>query len=779
MEEKSLVEVAKDNLKPSATKSTTKPPINKLWDKNKTYLLVIFLLIFTGLFYQSMLGNGMAGGGDFYNYQLTFLEFLKSSFAKSQSILWNPYIGTGVPMTIFSPIFYPVNFLYFFTPLHFYMLLFYLIHFLIAFIGTYLLARSYEGSKAAAIIAAMIFILSGFFSIRVYMGHTDLVAAAVYIPWQFLMVNKYFKTTDYRYLLLLAPLLSLQIFTGNLQIGYYAALVSGFYFLAQLFFEKKKHKRLFRLKSMLWFTVANLLGLGLAIFSWLPSQASAFFTTRGGTLPFEIVASYAQPFDKILLMIFPTPFIKALTYEGINFFGLTPLILVIIALIKHRQRWVVWFFFSLIILTILVASGENSPLFRLFYYILPGFSSMRAHSRVLIFLILAVAILSAFGFDSLMASLIRLRNSQRFSKVLPKMLIGGGISLVILAFPLRFSGQLIATIFSRYFIFVYMVTFGFLFIGLSLFLTKKINRTIWLVVFSIILGITYYKFNYPYLTPHNFTYPVKSDREIAEFIKSIDSDKGYRVWHDTNFEDDYLPRLFNFSQFGVNEAQLLGRNWLSNSYLQLKEQRPLTHEDYVTTNIALLATKINLKLFGVKYFVSVKPDLEDVDLKPVKMFTYKKDYGLTSFPVYLYEFANPNQLFYFQEKKEDFESRVSAADQKGIKLITYEQNRAVVQIDNNTQTDKYLVFNDLNFPGWKAKVNNQETAIETINLGVKGIKAPSKAKVEFVYQPPFWTQALFISFISLTIFLSLLSVPYFLKKRSKSAVTLSKSNSAA
>lgn len=760
--------------------TSSKKPFQIL-DKNKLQLLAIALLIFVGLFYQTIFEPGVSGGGDFYNYQLTFLEFLKSSLSKSQSILWNPYIGGGVAMTIFAPIFYPFNFLYLFTSLQFYMVLFYLGHFLLAFFGTYLLARSYERSRSASVVAAMVYSLSGFFAIRVYMGHTDLVAAASLIPWQFFLINCYFKTKIPKFLLFLTLPLSLQIFTGNLQICYYSVIGYSLYFFTHLLLGKKTNFR-FKLKSLLWFAMANSLGLGLSSFSWLPSQASAFFTTRGYPLPFEEASSFSQPLGKSLLMVFPTPFVKVLIYEGINFFGLIPLLLTVIGVVVYRKRWVVWFFVALVVLTLLVSSANQTPLFTLLYKLLPGFSNMRAHTRSLILLLLGIAVLSAYGFDPVLEKLAHWRSKAKLSTRLMSTFVLCGIILTLPSLLQLIHLQSFPLFLSRYYLLVYLLSSGILLILLTLYLAKRITRLFLLVTFGIVLGFSFYKFDWPYLKPNAFTYPVKADQEIAQFIKKIDKGQNYRVWHDINIEsNDSLPRIFNFAQFGVPEAQVLGRNWQSNSFMQMKEQKLLSPKDFITSSSNLVFNKTNLKLFGIKYVVSIKKDLEDTDLKLLKSFVVEKDYGSTKFTVYLYFFSNPNPLFYFQDSKEEFSKYIAEENQAHIKVLSYEQNKAKVQISSvpKVSGEQYLVFNDLNFPGWQALVNGRTVPIETINFGVKGVKVSKEvAEVEFNFKPPLWDLSLFLSSFSFLVILGLISISY-LKKPTKSTATLSKSNLAA
>jgi|SRR3989344_3847004 len=722
----------------------------------------IFPLIFAGLFWESLFKGGIVAGGDFLNFQLVFLNFLKTTILNAQPPFWNPYIGGGIPMTLFSPIFYPINFLYLFLNLNWFLIVFYFSHFIIATFGMYFLARSFALSKFSAFFSAIIFVLAGYFSLRVYLGHTDLVAAISWIPLQFYLVSEYFRFKKFKFLFFLSLPISAQLLTGHFQISYYSLIFITAFFVFKVVTSYKEDKNLVVILPI--YLMAVVFGIGIASPSWLPSLASIPDTTRDLPLTLSEVASFSQSLNKLQLAIFPWPFQRVLPSEGINFIGLFPLFLATLGfLVSFKKYKEVWFFLFIIIISLLISVGTDTPFFKLLYDYLPGFSSMRAHTRSLIFVNLGIAFLAGCGSDFILKKLPVSRHKY-FSNFWLVLLLGTAAFILIFAPVIKTGFPALTILFQKYYLNIYLPSLGFILLILILFAKKLVNLFVLKTFFVLIIIANFYSFDWDYLKPANYEIPLKSDQEIATFIKEQDPQNLYRVWVETGIEEDYLPRSLNLAQFSVYEANNVGWNWQPKAYLRLKEYRYLEKEDYgkISNNFPL--DKKTLKLFNVGYIVSLKNNLADEEIKFLKSFEVEKNYGLKKYTIYVYSLEDPLPRFYLTEKpilKDNGISTVTVIS-NNIKIGRLEPSKIELSVSSPQET--YLVFNELNFKGWEAKVDNVGTNIEEVNFGEKGVKLnKGNHLVRFKFEPPYWKLSLTITAISFFILSVLLIFSHFKK----------------
>jgi hypothetical protein len=80
------------------------------------------------------------------------------------------------------------------------------------------------------------------------------------------------------------------------------------------------------------------------------------------------------------------------------------------------------------------------------------------------------------------------------------------------------------------------------------------------------------------------------------------------------------------------------------------------------------------------------------------------------------------------------ESSQSAPDNSSIVVLEYTADNLMLNV--STDRDRYLVFSDTFFPGWRAWIDDKEVEIYRTNGIVKGIVVPSgDHEVRFLYDP--------------------------------------------
>jgi hypothetical protein len=88
-----------------------------------------------------------------------------------------------------------------------------------------------------------------------------------------------------------------------------------------------------------------------------------------------------------------------------------------------------------------------------------------------------------------------------------------------------------------------------------------------------------------------------------------------------------------------------------------------------------------------------------------------------------------------------------------------EYGRERVVIEAQAKRRSLLVLTDLHYPGWKATVNGHEVPIQRVNYLLRGIALyPGPARIEFTYEPASWRIGWILSLAALVALLGVLAV---------------------
>jgi hypothetical protein len=163
---------------------------------------------------------------------------------------------------------------------------------------------------------------------------------------------------------------------------------------------------------------ARVVGLGLAAVAFGFALASVNFlpfidyidqSPRGGPgRGYEFAIAYSMPVAEIAAVAVPEMQGYLETYHGTNpfklhteYIGAVALLLAALGLYYSRRDRRFWFFGGLAVFTLTLAFGGNTPIYRLYYALLPGTQKFRAPSICFFLFSLAIVAMAALALEEL------------------------------------------------------------------------------------------------------------------------------------------------------------------------------------------------------------------------------------------------------------------------------------------------------------------------------------------------------------------------------------------
>ena len=296
-----------------------------------------------------------------------------------------------------------------------------LAHLCLAAAGMFAFARAWRLPYPAAALAGLVFTLGNF--LQAQMHHENIVRTASWIPLVLACVELALRSASWRgqlrWTALAAAALGLaglSLHSQMLAIGLLTLAMYGAFrwavgpVPAATGAVRRLTARLVAVARVCVPVV--LVGFGLAAVQLAPLIELAGYSARGNGIPYSESAAYSVTPYGLAQLIFPYVFRGPGSaqwglwthWESYVYVGLAPVVLGVIALACVRRREIVgWGIIGAIGLTL--SLGQYSPI-NLHYmlWLLPGLSGLRAPGRFTFIVVLAAAMLAAYGLAWLMGS---------------------------------------------------------------------------------------------------------------------------------------------------------------------------------------------------------------------------------------------------------------------------------------------------------------------------------------------------------------------------------------
>lgn len=314
----------------------------------------------------------------------------------------------------------------------------------IAFLSSLALFKKITGRLEWASLLAFLYALNPQFFTHIYGGHDGKMMVFSIAPLAVLGLIQIIRDGNFKGMLLMTASVVYMIVSSHIQLTYFFLWGAGLFTLFEVFQQPiAARARLIRLGV----AAAGLaLALGISSFQIIPpyqytTQQSVRSTGEKTTMGHAVSWSLHQ--EELASMLVPG-FLQAdiqqeQTYWGHNSFKLnhdsagallTFLAFLGLFVAKNRRAAIFWFVGSAVALS--YALGAHSPLFALWYKILPGVKNFRAPSMAIFWVPLAMAMMAAPVLDTL-------RDKESRARLFPGFILF--LSLVAIVVGARFAWE--------------------------------------------------------------------------------------------------------------------------------------------------------------------------------------------------------------------------------------------------------------------------------------------------------------------------------------------------
>ncbi len=358
--------------------------------------------------------------------------------------LWTQALGNGAPLLANhqSAVFYPPHFLFLLFPVERALGYSLALHVALAGLFAWLWARQLGLGSLGRLVTALAYAGSGFL-----VGHAlfpSMVEAAAWLPLLFLLADRLAKHRRVGDALALGATLGVQFLAGHAQLWYYGLWAIGAYVLYTGCRTGKMGKD--RLHVALLLGLAVVVAAGAAAVQMLPTGELAAHSHRADGADWDFAMTYSFWPWRLITLLAPDFFGHPADgdysgyghyWEDNGYLGLLPLLLAGLAVAGWlrrktsprdrayiRRNEAIPFLLVMVAAALILALGENTPIYPLVFRYVPGFGGFQAPVRFLYLYTFAVATLAGIGADG-----FRLSYPTQYTS---RLALAGGVALALL-----------------------------------------------------------------------------------------------------------------------------------------------------------------------------------------------------------------------------------------------------------------------------------------------------------------------------------------------------------
>ncbi|HLY67169.1 MAG TPA: oligosaccharide flippase family protein [Chloroflexota bacterium] len=721
-------------------------------------------------------------------------QVLLDAVHQRQLPLWNPYILGGTPFLApgQASVLYPFVLLWLILPLAYAYGYFAALHLLFAGVGAYAFLRVSGRSRTAGVIAGLTYM----FSTRLVTSilWPQMIGAIVWLPLLLLLVELIMRQSRAHWPLLPAiagaVLLGISILAGHIEASVYVMAALALYGLSRVVAEEVVRRQpsgvddeelsavsyqlsgeqgrgcessVFRLpaqteRGFLLRVVGSgvgllVFGVGVAAVQLLPFYEVGSLNFRSGAVSYQDVVGFALKLPQLLTFLMPdfygNPVIRSAPYWGSKdyveqaaYIGVLPLLLggfTLLALLRRKRigiagprlqilvsLWIV------IAISLLLAFG--TPLYRVIFFLLPGFNQIHSPFRWLIPYTGAMALLAGFGFDLARERLGVART------VLSAVALAGGVGLAIW---LRIVLPHVPAADQQLEIRNY-IAFLALLIGAAA--IAWTGRRAFGILAGVLVAADLGYFGIDFNTAADPHLLATTPRLVSFLQQDHDLFRVSAYGQDKMFEANGNV-LYGLQDARGYDSVIIGRYAQLNGLLERQDQLQFNRVKTLDQPSALRSPLLNL--LNVKYVVTTQelqdPRLEQVYAGPDGRVYRNRDVLPRAFVVSDVRVVPSAQAQLQLLSSPEFDVAKSAVVDKQLQpaaeattghapasILSYTARKILLQASG----PGLLVLTDNNFPGWKATIDGQPAEVLTADYTFRGVQLPAgQHEVEFNFAP--------------------------------------------
>lgn len=708
-------------------------------------ILILFFLDINPFNFRGDLIGGTDIGGYFYWNAI----FTKEALLSGTFPLWNPHYCSGHPFFANPQTFvlYPATLLYVFLPLSWAFNVDYIIHFIIAAIGMYFFLQSVTRSRYAGLASAIIYSLSGYFGWRVYLGHITLIHAAALVPWIFYFIERSLTSNKTTYIFITGIILGMQILGGDPQVSYYTSLFLTLYYFLRWFSLSRHSGTVSFNKATGLFVLIPLIAFGISAIQILPTIEFRSLSPRSmNTYEYATFLSFPPlNFFHFIAPYYFSPPTLPLAPEFGCYIGISSIILAFIggafSLFKKHS----FAFGIMLFVAATFVLGCNTPVYFVYYNVLPLLSTFRVPARCMVLFIFIMSILAGFGIHHLCE--FGLKKSQKYSVIIVLVIISVCIIYAIYAF--RNIGVSLPNVPNNSSSLRYAILFTFAsFVIVSTFHFIR-NKHILAMLFLAILYLDLYSVCSPLI-------PKINEKDLLQenaFERTFKSDPGFYRVNVPGYGDAILTTLYGlpnhataFHYYGINgNLPFMLTEYYDFISGMAGIQIPEQHRHSFPKELFFPEKVFSSRILGTKYAVALTASgfqmLTAKEVQPhailINEILFTKNIQ-DQLQILRNQDFNPKETILIEESaKNNFSSWQTdpASLEKGtVTINAYFPNR--IELTSNSPINSVLLLSELYYPGWKAYIDGEVVPILRADYLLRAIRlSAGQHRITFSYKP--------------------------------------------
>jgi hypothetical protein len=799
-----------------------------LWEENKDKIIIFSFFVLAIFYFGSFLTpQKMISGSDWilsgYTNHYSWVNYIK---AHKRLPMWDGYNFSGNPVMTTrggGGIVYPLNIFYFIFPVHLGLAVMYIVHTFLAGLGMWLLLKEYKLSSFSSLVGAISFMFAGQLITTTEGGHLVRMIAVVFLPFAFLFLHKALQSKKIRDFIIFGGVTGAFLLAGQVQMSYWGMIGVLSYFIFEIFRRRRRLDKKDLLRIGGFFSAGMIVLLLIIMVKFLPPALSLGYGARGVTRGYAYSTSWSVPTAELFDLVVPHFSGILKNYWGENYFrldsrylGILPLILFGLAFLYRDKKHIIRYFAFFTGVTLLLALGKNTPLFRLYYYLVPMANKFRGPSMFFFLTTFGIAVLSGFGAQVLM-DLVSKKDDETERKafiyvvstvgviLLAAIIVSIGDASVLQAMKSHFGNAWMGIMGRgdiRQKIFLMEQNFGnfkkslwissLLFIingGLIIAIIKrKLDFRLAVPIFALVLLCDQWSIDLKYLSASSRPERYFAADEVTKFVRA--SEDLFRVFP-FNYEGRSQNLYFKFH--GIYNVGGYGPN------------PPGRYQDFIGAGRSVMFNPVNLikyphlsAMLNAKYIIGPRlpEDLTGYDDRVRGIIKEYKDFysnfevafigrehqvlenkGFLPRASLIYDYAvvdsaqevlskilspefKPGNVVFLEEDPE-----VTLSEGTGeVKINKIIENEKI--LDVKTSKPAFLIVRENYHPDWKCYIDGENEKIYKANYIFYGVFLPEgEHTVRFVYESRIFNIASLFSFIGLIILLAVVVAAFSFKRK--------------